>query len=86
MVCLYRRCRMAERAYRAAGQEELVGWLVASRVAFWTVLFYAVQVDVLHFPLKGWWLAMGLIVVFSEPRFMRALTAEPITSPTGRCS
>jgi len=82
MVCLHRRCRLAERVYASAGHDELVGWLVASRVAFWTVLFYAVQVDVLHFPLKGWWLAMGLIVVFSQPRLMAELSARQIA---GRC-
>jgi hypothetical protein len=70
VVCLHRRCRAAEQLHRRAGDDELVWLLVAARVAFWTVLFYAVQVDVLHFPLKGWWLAMGLVVVMSEEPFV----------------
>lgn len=71
MVCLYRRSNAAARLARAARNQEATALLAASRVAFWTVLFYAVQVDVLHFPLKGWWLAMGLIVVLSDPSFGR---------------
>ena len=38
----------------------------AVRVAFLSTLIYAVQVDVMHFPLKGWWLAMGLGLVLFE--------------------
>jgi hypothetical protein len=40
--------------------------LRAGRVALLAVLIYGTQVDVLHFPLKGWWLAMGLVVAITE--------------------
>ncbi|MGB8472932.1 MAG: O-antigen ligase family protein [Candidatus Acidiferrum sp.] len=35
-------------------------FLVACQIAMISVLVYAVQVDVFHFPLKGWWLVAGL--------------------------
>jgi hypothetical protein len=35
----------------------------AIRVAMMAVLVYGIQVDVLHFPLKGWWLLAGFTVV-----------------------
>jgi O-antigen ligase len=65
MVILYRRCRAAERVYRNYHPETAL-LLAAARVAFITTLIYGVQVDVMHFPLKGWWLAMGLVVALSE--------------------
>lgn len=39
--------------------------LVASQVAMIAVLLYGIQVDVFHFPLKGWWLIAGLVFVLS---------------------
>jgi O-antigen ligase len=35
-------------------------FLVACQISMLTVLAYAVQVDVFHFPLKGWWLVAAL--------------------------
>lgn len=61
-VTLYRRCRSAERMLRAQNDRETAALLTAARVLFWGVLFYAVQVDCFHFPLKGWWLVMGLVL------------------------
>ena len=66
MVTLYRRCRFAERAFRRDANREMVLMTLAIRVAFISVLFYGVQVDVMHFPLKGWWLSMGIAVVLYD--------------------
>jgi hypothetical protein len=66
MVSLYRRCVSGERRFRASGDGVTADLMLASRVALLSVLFYGTQVDVLHFPLKGWWLAMGLAVVLSD--------------------
>jgi hypothetical protein len=35
-------------------------FLVACQIAMISVLVFAVQVDVFHFPLKGWWLVAGI--------------------------
>ena len=62
-VLLHRRAREAEKIFRSRGDTQTARMLAASRVVFWGVLFYAVQVDCFHFPLKGWWLVMGLVLV-----------------------
>ena len=62
-VLLYRRAREAGRIFRARSDTESARTVSASLVVFWGVLFYAVQVDCFHFPLKGWWLVMGLVLV-----------------------
>jgi len=67
MVVLYRRARRAEVSLEAAGSLDQALLFKASRVALLAMLFYGTQVDVLHFPLKGWWLAMGIVVALSEP-------------------
>jgi O-antigen ligase len=61
-VSLYRRARQSERTFRKSGDDLSARMLAASRVVFWGVLFYAIQVDCFHFPLKGWWLVMGLVL------------------------
>jgi hypothetical protein len=66
MVLLYRSCRRAERWFLAQGDTGTVLFLRAARVGYYSVLFYAVQCDVLHFTLKGWWLSMGLCVALAE--------------------
>jgi len=66
MVVLYRRARSGERRYREAGRRDDALLLRASRLALAAVLIYGVQVDVLHFPLKGWWLAMGIVAALTE--------------------
>jgi hypothetical protein len=66
LVLLYRRCKGAERAFAARGDTSSALFLTAARVGFYAVLFYALQCDVLHFTLKGWWLSMGLCVALAE--------------------
>jgi hypothetical protein len=66
MVIIYRRLRSAENAFRARGDTSTALFLTAARVGYYAVLFYAIQCDVLHFTLKGWWLSMGLSVALSE--------------------
>ena len=41
-------------------------FLVACQIAMISVLVFAVQVDVFHFPLKGWWLVAGLTWAANE--------------------
>ncbi len=36
-------------------------FLVAAQITMISVLIYGLQVDVFHFPLKGWWLVAGLV-------------------------
>lgn len=61
-VVLYRRCRATERVLLRRKDPATAGMLTATRVVFWGVLAYAIQVDCFHFPLKGWWLVMGISV------------------------
>lgn len=41
-------------------------FMVACQIAMISVLVFAVQVDVFHFPLKGWWLVAGLTWAANE--------------------
>jgi hypothetical protein len=66
MVVLYRRCRAGIRAYRQSGDRDTALLLTAAFVSLLSTLFYGTQVDVLHFPLKGWWLGMGIVVALTE--------------------
>ncbi len=76
VVLLYRRCREGERGMRQDGDHATALLMTASRVALLSLLFYATQVDVLHFPLKGWWLAMGIAVALTERRAWHAARAQ----------
>jgi O-antigen ligase len=58
-LLLYRGYAAASLAKRS-GASQRYWFLVASQIAMISVLVYAVQVDVFHFPLKGWWLVAGL--------------------------
>jgi O-Antigen ligase len=80
VVLLYRRCRLGERVFRAGGDPDAAWLCTAARVSLLSTLFYATQVDVLHFPLKGWWLAMGLVVALTERLPLRpvAVAAESL--------
>jgi hypothetical protein len=57
-------------------------FLRASQVAMITVLLYGLQVDVFHFPLKGWWLIAGFVCVLARasrgmPPVERVVAAVP---------
>lgn len=56
----------AKRVRRVAQMSAHYWFLIACQIAMITVLAYAVQVDVFHFPLKGWWLVAGLAWVMYE--------------------
>jgi hypothetical protein len=65
------------RSYRSAaalrgvpGRDVEHSFLVACQVAMIATLVYGLQVDVFHFPLKGWWLVAGLVSV-------KAMAARP---------
>jgi len=62
MVLLYRYARRGERLLLRHGELHDALLFRACRIAMFSVLIYGAQVDVLHFPLKGWWLAMGIAV------------------------
>ncbi len=36
--------------------------MIAIQIAMLSVVIYGAQVDVFHFPLKGWWLLAGITV------------------------
>ena len=68
IVLLYRRARGGEQRFAAVGDRDTAMLLRAARVALLAMLIYALQVDVLHFPLKGWWLAMAIVAALYERR------------------
>ena len=50
-----------ERVMRSVSNgAEVAEFLVAIQIAMLVTLIYGLQVDVFHFPLKGWWLLAGL--------------------------
>ena len=66
VVVLYRACRKAEMFSLARGDTSTALFALSARVGLFSVLFYGLQCDVLHFTLKGWWLAMGLCVALAD--------------------
>jgi hypothetical protein len=68
VVVLYRSSRSGERYFDQSMAWEEALLMRAARVALLAVLLYALQVDVLHFPLKGWWLAMGIVAALDTRR------------------
>jgi O-antigen ligase len=58
--------RQAAAVFRQRGDARDKYWfMVACQIAMISVLVYGIQVDVFHFPLKGWWLVAGLSWVIS---------------------
>jgi hypothetical protein len=51
---------------RQAKDSDEYFFLRACQVAMITVLLYGLQVDVFHFPLKGWWLIAGFVCVLTK--------------------
>jgi O-antigen ligase len=51
---------------RIREKQEMYWFMVACQIAMISVLLYAFQADVYHFPLKGWWLVAGLTCVMYE--------------------
>jgi len=51
----------------------------ACQLAMIAVLLYGIQLDVFHFPLKGWWLAAGLVVAMEQ--LSRRAVDQPFLRP-----
>jgi O-antigen ligase len=66
IVVLWLRCLRGRRVLMALGRTDEAWLIQACFVALMSMLFFGTQVDVLHFPLKGWWLAMGVAIVLSD--------------------
>lgn len=62
---------------RRAGMEREYWLMVACQIGMMAVLVYGLQVDVFHFPLKGWWLLAGITVVL----YGISQRLEPRSSP-----
>jgi hypothetical protein len=43
-----------------------------------SVLVFAVQVDVFHFPLKGWWLVAGITCAATQFNRRKSLSAVAV--------
>jgi O-antigen ligase len=61
LVVIYRYAsKTAARFARSSATEEQYWFLVAAQISMIATLLYGLQVDVFHFPLKGWWLVAGI--------------------------
>jgi O-antigen ligase len=47
---------------RRLGQDDAAWFTVACGLALFIGIIFSLQVDAFHFPLKGWWLAAGLLI------------------------
>jgi len=54
-------CSRAASDYNARGLVDRYWFMCASQTSLIGVMIYGLQVDVLHFPLKGFWLTVGLV-------------------------
>jgi O-antigen ligase len=78
LAFLLRQSLRAAAAVRGRPAFESDYWfLVACQVAMIATLVYGLQVDVFHFPLKGWWLVAGLVCVKAHAIRDLAARAEP---------
>lgn len=59
-LLLYYAVRAAKNFARVPEMSQEYWFMVAIQVAMVSVIIYGVQVDVFHFPLKGWWLMAGI--------------------------
>ena len=67
-------CTRARRIFVTAGNKEDADMLTSALVMMIGVLIYGLQVDVFFFPLKGWWMVLGLVYVMA--RHGQLLVAE----------
>jgi hypothetical protein len=80
LICLHQQCRFLERFFQQQGDFAASLLPVAARVGLYAVLFYGTQVEALTFPLKGFWLSMGLVVALSE-RAIQPARQAPVAFP-----
>ncbi len=59
-LLFYYAIRAAKNFARHPGMEQEYWFMVAAQIAMLSVVIYGAQVDVFHFPLKGWWLIAGV--------------------------
>lgn len=75
LLLLWCSLRGAARLRRASPEDPRYWFMIACQIAMIAVLVFAVQVDVFHFPLKGWWLIAALTWVIHESAW--ELPADP---------
>lgn len=71
---------------RLPGKEHLYWLMVACQICMLSVLVFGIQVDVFHFPLKGWWLVAGItnvMYLYSRRLLAEQASGTPII-PDGR--
>lgn len=66
LVTLMWRVWVTAALLRALGQDEAHWFAVAAGLSLFIGIVFSLQVDAFHFPLKGWWLAAGLLVVLDR--------------------
>jgi hypothetical protein len=71
---LLRYCSVAAKNFRAHPEMQQEYWfMVSTQITMIAVLIYGLQVDVFHFPLKGWWMLAGFtVVMYHHSRRLKA--------------
>lgn len=75
-IILYFNAQTAIKYRQNLAMQEKYWFMVAVQLAIVITLIFGVQVDVFHFPLKGWWLVVGLSWVMF--RLSKQVTTMPI--------
>jgi O-antigen ligase len=66
LIATVRACVRARRIFRTIGDIASYQMMSATLVLMIGVLVYGMQVDVFYFPLKAWWLVIGMMFVMSR--------------------
>jgi O-antigen ligase len=69
-------CHHGRRLYRELDAPREFWFMTAAGILIIAVLVFGLQVDVFYFPLKGWWLIIGLMLVMGRLASQRAASAE----------
>ncbi|MCA9305690.1 MAG: O-antigen ligase family protein [Phycisphaerales bacterium] len=79
MASVALRCQRGRAAFRKLNEAPEYWMMTASLILLISVYVYALQVDVFYFPLKGFWLIAGLIIVMTRVAHLesRARAATP---------
>jgi O-Antigen ligase len=82
-LLFYYAVRAARNFARNSDTEQEYWLMVAIQIAMLSVVIYGAQVDVFHFPLKGWWLLAGITVsMFTLSNRMTADRPTPDSEST----
>lgn len=81
LASLLWQARTTAQRLQALGQDDRRWFVVAAGLSLFIGVIFSLQVDAFHFPLKGWWLAAGLVIVADRLSRAEAAARRPGTAP-----